>query len=129
MKGEEKFSAGGKGGPHPKLPLCREPWENYYILRRGIVPCCYGSAVIAPMSNWEEAWNSPPLQEIRSHLSQGKLSPYCLKSPSCPIVQRYLSESGDLKAYVLRRPALLRIINRLLFRIPGKIYRALSRHG
>ena len=24
------------------LPLCREPWMSFYILRRGVMPCCYG---------------------------------------------------------------------------------------
>lgn len=98
------------------LPLCREPWENYYILRRGIVPCCYGRDVIAPMSEWREAWNSPQLQEIRDFLSRGELSPYCLNSPSCPIVQRHLAETAadhrkiSRVAQKLRR--LLRIFSR-----------------
>ena len=35
--------------------LCREPWENYYILRRGILPCCYGHVPIAPVSEWRTA--------------------------------------------------------------------------
>jgi hypothetical protein len=78
-------------GLEPKY-LCREPWESYYILRRGILPCCYGSTPIAPMDEWATAWNSPALQDIRSHLAQGRLSPYCLKSPGCPIVQRHRAE-------------------------------------
>ncbi len=48
------------------LPLCREPWESYYILRRGIMPCTHGNPVISPMTAWEETWNSHKLQEIRS---------------------------------------------------------------
>ncbi|MDD8024956.1 MAG: SPASM domain-containing protein [Acidobacteriota bacterium] len=68
--------------------LCREPWEHFYILRRGILPCCYGGAVIAPMADYAAAWNSAEMQEIRLYLSRGELSPYCLNSPGCPIVQR-----------------------------------------
>ncbi len=75
-------------GLEPKH-LCREPWESYYILRRGILPCCYGAKPIAPMDEWATAWNSPALQEIRSYLARGELSPYCEGSLGCPIVQRY----------------------------------------
>jgi hypothetical protein len=108
------------------VPLCREPWENYYILRRGIVPCCYGNPVLAPMSDWAKVWNSPQLQEIRDYLRQEKLSPYCLKSPSCPIVQRYLEKNGTSPSYQ-KPPFILRLVNRMLFRIPGRIYRAIKK--
>ena len=74
--------------------LCREPWESYYILRRGIMPCCYGAAPIAPMEDWATAWNSPALQEIRAYLAKGTLSPYCRRSTGCPIVQRYQQDHG-----------------------------------
>lgn len=108
-----------------RLPLCREPWENYYILRRGIVPCCYGQESIAPMSDWEKAWNSSQLQKIRWYLSRGKLSPYCLNSPSCPIVQRFFEEKGENRVVtsLKQRPTVLRVLNRMFFRIPGKILR------
>ena len=110
------------------LPLCREPWESYYILRRGILPCCHGSQPIAPMSEWATAWNSPQLQEIRWYLSQGKLSPYCLDSLSCPIVQKYLAKQRKKSLLAplspQQRPPLLRLINRLLIGIPGRLYRA-----
>jgi len=110
-----------------RLPLCREPWESYYILRRGILPCCHGSQPIAPMSEWETAWNSPKLREIRWYLSQGKLSPYCLDSLSCPIVQRILALQKEKSPFPSlspqQRAPLLRFLNRLLFRIPGRVYR------
>jgi len=115
------------------FPLCREPWESYYILRRGILPCCFGSHPIAPMSEWKTAWNSPQIQEIRRYLSRGKLSPYCLTSLSCPIVQKYLVEKGGefplSSLSPLQRPPLLRFLNRLFFRIPAKIYRLLKFRG
>ena len=72
--------------------LCREPWENYYILRRGILPCCHGWKPIAPMAEWQTAWNNAEIQEIRSYLVHGQLSPYCLLSVTCPIVQRHMDE-------------------------------------
>lgn len=109
-----------------KMPLCREPWENYYILRRGIVPCCYGNPVLAPMTEWEQVWNSPQLQEIRGHLRQGKLSSYCQRSPSCPIVKRYLEEKGESLSYQ-KPPFILHLVNKLFFRIPGRIYRAIKK--
>jgi hypothetical protein len=118
--------------------LCREPWENYYILRRGIMPCCYGSKAIAPMSEWRAAWNSPAIQEIRSYLARGKLSPYCLESLSCPIVQRQLgahtrkaitgqpappASRTSPKPAPTARPLVLRAINRVLGGLPGRMYR------
>ncbi len=108
-------------------PLCREPWESYYILRRGILPCCYGNPIIAPMSEWEKTWNSPQLQEIRLYLSQGKLSPYCLESLGCPIVQRVLAEKSKELKPELRRPAWMKFLNKISFRLPGKIYKLFKR--
>jgi hypothetical protein len=112
-------------------PLCREPWESFYILRRGILPCCHGNPIIAPMDAWESAWNGPEIQEIRDCLSQGKLSPYCLVSLGCPIVQRYLREKnkgkGDEAVAPPRRTPFLLAVNRLLFRVPGKVYHALRK--
>lgn len=76
------------GASSAVTPLCREPWESFYILRRGILPCCFGGEVIGPMADYAKAWNGPQMQEIRSYLARGELSPYCLRSPGCPIVQR-----------------------------------------
>jgi hypothetical protein len=113
------------------LPLCREPWQSYYILRRGILPCCHGEKPIAPMSEWATAWNSPALQEIRRYLSQGKLSPYCLSSLGCPIVQKYLErKKQELKLAALSpqtRPRWMRLVNRLLLGLPARIYRSLQK--
>jgi hypothetical protein len=114
-----------------RLPLCREPWENFYILRRGIMPCCYGNPIIGRMSEFAETWNSPKLQEIRRYLSQRKLSPYCLESLGCPIVQRVLAEkSKGSSAQAIsppRRPYILRLINRIFFGIPKKIWVGLKK--
>ncbi len=110
---------------YSKLPLCREPWESYYILRRGILPCCYGNPILAPMSYWKETWNSPQIQEIRWYLSRGKLSPYCLESLGCPIVQRYLTKKKKSKQELNppKWPLILLFINEIFFKIPGKLYR------
>jgi len=108
------------------MPLCREPWENLYILRRGILPCCYGNPVGYAFTDYEEAWNSPEIQEIRHYLSQGKLSPYCMECLGCPIVQRYLS-AHPLESGGKQWPFVFRLINRLLFRIPSRIYQSLSK--
>jgi hypothetical protein len=113
------------GKPH--APLCREPWESYYILRRGILPCCHGADPIAPMSEWAEAWNSPALQDIRWHLAKGTLSPYCLKSTGCPIVQRHLraiQQQDRFRSWRLAaRPPWARFVNRVLGGVPSRIYR------
>ena len=118
-----------EGFGYSRLPLCREPWESYYILRRGILPCCYGNPILAPMSYWEETWNSPQIQEIRWYLSRGKLSPYCLESLGCPIVQRYLAKkkksNQELKSP--KWPLILLLINKIFFKIPGKLYRLVKK--
>ena len=101
-------------------PLCREPWESYYILRRGILPCCHGNPILAPMDDWKEAWNSPELKEIRRSLSQGKLSEYCMVSYGCPIVQREMAKAHSTA--VPKRPKVLRLINRLFLGLPKKFY-------
>jgi molybdenum cofactor biosynthesis enzyme MoaA len=83
-------------GPQPALPslgtenrpICTEPWKSQYILRRGVLPCCYGGKPIAPMDGYREAWNSPLVQEIRTELLQGRFHAYCLASPACPIVRK-----------------------------------------
>lgn len=125
-----------------KRPLCSEPWRNYYILRRGIMPCCHGHEPIASMGEWEAGWNSAELQEIRSYLARGELSPYCLLSLSCPIVQRHLgarpailasdplAAGGGVEpvATPKHHPSVLRIANRALGGLPGRVYRRLRRH-
>jgi hypothetical protein len=114
--------------------LCREPWESYYILRRGILPCCHGSKAIAPMEDWATAWNAPALQEIRRHLASGRLSPYCLESTGCPIVQRHLQGVQWQIDAVRRRGGwlpdrvpFLRTVNRALRGVPAAAYRGLVR--
>lgn len=77
-------------------PICKEPWENYYILRRGILPCCYGHKQIAKMDSFQEGWNSEDIVEIRKYLREGKLSPYCLNSHSCPIVIRATEKKKNI---------------------------------
>jgi len=108
-----------------RLPLCLEPWQSYYILRRGIMPCCYGNPVLAPMSEFAAMWNSAELREIRSHLGRGELSPYCHKSHGCPIVQRILAKRAAGPPPPPPRPAALRFLNRLFFRLPGRVWRAI----
>jgi len=137
IKPEKKDQLGRSEGAETKrlgndigetgMPLCREPWENLYILRRGILPCCYGNPVGYSFPDYAEAWNSPEIQEIRRYLSQGKLSPYCMECLGCPIVQRYLAEHPLEDPALKQRPFLFRFINRLLFRIPSKIYQSLSK--
>ena len=107
--------------------LCREPWESYYILRRGILPCCHGHAPIAPMSEWATAWNSPDLQEIRRYLARGRLSPYCLRSLGCPIVQRHLQRHAFRRRVLRLAQGPLRRVNRLLGRLPTRLLRAIAR--
>lgn len=109
--------------------LCREPWESYYILRRGILPCCHGSKPIAPTEDAARAWNSPELQEIRRHLAAGRLSPYCLESTGCPIVQRHIHRQRARERWLPDRLRWLGAVNRLFRGVPATLYYLVVRRG
>jgi MoaA/NifB/PqqE/SkfB family radical SAM enzyme len=78
-------------------PLCTEPWQALYPLRRGIVPCCYSRI---PQVPWEhrktkplaqfvaEVWNSGPMRELRQTLAAGELHEICKTSADCPVARR-----------------------------------------
>ena len=87
-----------------RLPACSEPWKSLYILRRGVMPCCYGGEPLAPMDSYRETWNSPEMQAIRSSLLEGRFHDYCLRSSACPIVRKS-NEAGVLP---VQQRALLR---------------------
>jgi MoaA/NifB/PqqE/SkfB family radical SAM enzyme len=85
-----------------RAPLCSEPWTTMYVLRRGIMPCCYATE---PIATWDqqrgrpldeflgEVFNSPQYQEIRGELAAGRLARYCLNTPSCPILKQQLHDT------------------------------------
>jgi len=58
MTGRKPRKEGAEDLGLGRLPLCLEPWQSYYILRRGIMPCCYGNPVLAPMADFALMWNS-----------------------------------------------------------------------
>jgi len=106
-----------------RLPACTEPWKSLYILRRGIRPCCYGSAEIADPRDYRQAWNSPLMQAIRRQLLNGTFHSYCFDSPDCPIVKK----SHEARALTPREEA-LRLVRRTWDRFKrsahaGRIYR------
>lgn len=114
-----------------QLPACMEPWTSLYILRRGVLPCCYGGHPVAEMEGHGAAWNSEIVQEIRSELAQGRFHVYCLRSPSCPIVRKD-SHAGALprsQAVYLRGREFMQKLDRHFFGIPGKVYRPTKRVG
>jgi sulfatase maturation enzyme AslB (radical SAM superfamily) len=73
-----------------RLPACTEPWTSLYVLRRGTMPCCYGGRAIAPMEDFQRAWNGRLMQAIRRDLLRGRFHRYCLDSSDCPIVRKAL---------------------------------------
>ena len=113
-----------------RLPACTEPWKSLYILRRGVMPCCYGGEPLAPMETYRETWNSPEVQAIRASLLHGQFHDYCLRSPACPIVRKS-NEAGILP---LRQRALLRarlawaVVNRHSRSVPDRL-RTVVRRG
>ena len=87
---EDKAAAAATHDPlgEGQLPACLEPWKSLYILRRGVMPCCYGHAPIAAMGDYRETWNSRVMQKIRRELLKGRFHQYCLDSPACPILRK-----------------------------------------
>ena len=71
-----------------RVPACLEPWKSLYVLRRGVLPCCYGDHPLATMGEYADTWNAPILQDIRRHIARGEFHAYCLGSQSCPIVRK-----------------------------------------
>jgi MoaA/NifB/PqqE/SkfB family radical SAM enzyme len=111
------------------LPACTEPWSSLYILRRGVLPCCYGGHPIAAMDEFDQAWNSETVQEIRGALAAGKFHRYCLRSPACPIVRKE-SHAGALpgaQTFFLKGREALQRVDRRLGGLPARIYRPLVR--
>jgi len=90
----------------PDAPICNEPWRTMYVLSRGIMPCCYATE---PLARWSEqgdrsleqflrdVFNGSDYQEIRRELAAGRLSDYCQRTASCPIVKQRRAQ-GQLEA-------------------------------
>lgn len=103
-------------------PLCEEPWKSLYILRRGVLPCCYGGKPIASADDFREAWNGPLLQAIRRDLVAGRFHDYCLRSPACPVVRK-ADHSARLP---FRQRSLIRVrrawqrLNRVTANVPSR---------
>jgi hypothetical protein len=109
-----------------RMPVCTEPWGSLYVLRRGTMPCCYGSSAIAPMADFKQAWNAPLLQEIRRELAAGRFHRYCFDSPDCPIVRKH-AEAHDLPSgqrALLSRRRWVAQLRRIALNWPARVYRA-----
>lgn len=108
-----------------KKPICTEPWNGLYILRRGTLPCCYGGGAIAPMGDFKEAWNGPLMLELRKELAAGRFHKYCFDSPDCPLVRKNEAAHevrGGQRALLVSRRALDRL-KRAGYGAPGRAYR------
>ena len=85
-------------------PLCTEPWQTLYVLRRGIMHCCFATSPVISWSQrgdktlaqfFRDVWNSPIFQEIRAALAQHRLHERCAETKSCSIVQKWFARDGD----------------------------------
>jgi hypothetical protein len=114
------------GGEHQ--PVCLEPWKSLYILRRGVMPCCYGHGPIAPMEEYRTAWNSRLMQSIRGELLAGRFHDYCLRSSACPIVRKHqqTDELPRWQRWHLKAREWWRQLDRRLGGVPNKIWRPLK---
>ncbi|MCP4202786.1 MAG: radical SAM protein [bacterium] len=105
-----------------KVPMCTEPWKSLYILRRGILPCCYGAARAGQMDEYRESWNSQLFQDLRRELAAGRFHYYCLDSQACPLVRK-AEAAGQLPR---SQVAFMRFwtkwywLDRRLWGLPGK---------
>jgi MoaA/NifB/PqqE/SkfB family radical SAM enzyme len=78
-------------------PMCNEPWQMLYVLKRGIVPCCFS---MTPLEPWHrrgnrpliefvaEVWNGRLMREIREALAAGEFHAMCKMSGDCRIMKR-----------------------------------------
>jgi MoaA/NifB/PqqE/SkfB family radical SAM enzyme len=118
---DEEPPAEGDG----RVPLCTEPWRSLYILRRGVLPCCYGGVPLAPMHEHGQAWNGETLRSIRAALAAGRFHDYCLRSPSCPVVSKHelagRLDRGERRWLALRRA--WHRLNRMSGGIPHAVVR------
>jgi hypothetical protein len=114
------------GGEHQ--PVCLEPWKSLYILRRGVMPCCYGHGPIAPMEDYRTAWNSPLMQSIRGELLEGRFHDYCLRSAACPIVRKHEQAHAlpPHQHWHLKAREWWARIDRRLGGVPNRIWRPLK---
>lgn len=110
-------------------PLCTEPWKSFYVVRRGVLPCCYGGRPIATVEEGQAAWNGPELRSIRKALARGHFPRYCLRTPQCPIVQKH--REGVALPWSERALAGLYDLwfagNRLTGGLPRRLWRRLKR--
>lgn len=121
----EGVAARDVASPPVKKPICTEPWNGLYILRRGTLPCCYGGGAIAPMGDFKEAWNGPLMLELRRELAAGRFHKYCFDSPDCPLVRKNEAAHevhGGQRALMLSRRALDRL-KRAGYGPAGDLYR------
>ena len=108
-----------------RLPACLEPGKSLYILRRGILPCCYGSRPLAPMDAYRETWNSDTVQGIRRELASGRFHEYCLSSEACPIVRKssHAQALTPPERTFLAFKRLWQRADRVAFGVPGRLAR------
>jgi sulfatase maturation enzyme AslB (radical SAM superfamily) len=128
---EDEPEAGEDSLGRERLPVCQEPWKSLYILRRGTFPCCYGGEPVAGMEEWEQAWSSPLLQEIRRDLAAGRFHRYCLDSPACPLIRKG-EEARSLpprQRMLLAARHLFHRLDRAGLGVPRKLYRRLKGIG
>jgi hypothetical protein len=114
------------GGEHQ--PVCLEPWKSLYILRRGVMPCCYGHGPIAPMEEYRTAWNSPTMQSIRGELLKGRFHDYCLRSAACPIVRKHQQAHALplVQQWHLKAREWWNRVDRRLGGLPNRLWRPLK---
>lgn len=105
-----------------QVPMCTEPWKSLYILRRGVLPCCYGSARVGQMDEYRDAWNSQLFQDLRRELAAGRFHYYCLDSQACPLVRKAEAAKRLPKSQVffMRFWSKWYWLDRRLWGLPGK---------
>jgi hypothetical protein len=103
------------------------PFDELVRVSGRVAELCrrHGIPLSDHMEGFQEAWNSPLMQELRSELRDGRFHRYCFDSPDCPLVRK-AEESGRLSAsqqMLLHARRLLARGRRSGFGWPGRAWR------
>lgn len=73
---------------HSSKPFCALPWEKILVSPNGSFRnCCLQDDDLGNLlhQSWEEVWQSPKMNEIRTQVSHGIFPPVC-RNRSCPLL-------------------------------------------
>lgn len=94
-----RFGSRGGGGGNP---LCRNPWEFFYVETQGSVnPCCFAGDNIGLLNktDFSSIWNSSGYTKLRAGLVSGKIHSWCRYC-----YQNDMANIDDIRSHITFRP-------------------------